>query len=330
MSRDDLNALLSVVVRREIAGASGIVNLRRLSGGASQETWAFEAAGVSGDPRLVLRRAPADRQLEGAVGMEGEAELIRMAGEAGVPVPPVRYVMKPQDGVGRGFILGFVEGETLGRKIVRDAAFAEARKTLAFTCGEVLARIHAIPTDNLPPLQVSATRHRLEEIYRRYKADGRPRPVISIAIEWLRANLPPEPERPSLVHGDFRNGNLMVGPDGLRAVLDWEVAYLGDPIKDLGWLCVGAWRFGGIDNPVGGFGAYEQLSAGYEAGGGGKVSLEHIRFWEVLGSTSWCIACSTMAHSFRDGVDPTADRAVISRRASENEIDLMNLLAPRR
>jgi aminoglycoside phosphotransferase (APT) family kinase protein len=159
--------------------------------------------GVSGDPRLILRRALADRQLEAAVGMEGEAELIRAASEAGVPVPPVRYVMKPEDGVGQGF----VDGETLGRKIVRDAAFAEARKTLAFTCGKVLARIHAIPTDDLPSLHASATSSRLEEIYRRYKANGRPRPVISIAIEWLRANLPPEPERPALVHGEFRNGN---------------------------------------------------------------------------------------------------------------------------
>jgi hypothetical protein len=118
-----------------------------------------------------------------------------------------------------------------------------------------------------------------------------------------------------------------IGPDGLRAVLDWEVAYLGDPIKDLGWICVGPWRFGGIDKPVGDFCTYEELVAGYEAGGGGKESLEHIRFWEALGSTSWCIACSAMTHIFRDSADPTADRAMIARRTSENEIDLMNLLA---
>jgi aminoglycoside phosphotransferase (APT) family kinase protein len=239
--------------------------------------------------------------------------------------------MQPEDGIGRGFIVGFIEGETLGRKIVRDETFAEARKTLAFTCGKVLAQIHGIPSDKLPrSLSVSATGRRVEEIHERYKADGQPRPVISMALEWLRANLPPEPATPKLVHGDFRNGNLIIGPDGLRAVLDWELCYLGDPVKDLGWLCVGPWRFGAIDKPAGGFGTREELIAGYEAGGGGKVSLDHIKFWEILGSTGWCVGCSGMTHLFRNGVDPTADRAMIGRRASENEIDLMNLLAPRR
>ncbi len=268
--------------------------------------------------------------MSSAVGLEGEAELIRLAGEAGVPEPPVRYVLRPEDGVGRGFIVGFVEGETLGRKIVRDERFAEARKTLAFRCGQVMAMIHALPLDRLPKLRTATARGRVEEIYARYKADGRPRPVISMAFEWLRAHLPPEPAAPKLVHGDFRNGNMIVGPDGLRAVLDWEIAHIGDPIEDLGWICVGPWRFGGIDKPVGGFGQREEMIAGYKAGGGGDVELEHVKFWEVLGSTSWGVSCSAMTHSFRDGVDPTADRAMIARRSSENEIDLMNLLAPRR
>ena len=330
-TNEELNAPLDAVVRREIAGASGIHNLRRLSGGASQETWAFEAVGVTGDPRLILRRAPGgDRQHDSAVGLEGEAELIRLAGEAGVPEPPVRYVMKPEDGIGRGFILGFVDGETLGRKIVRDEKFAEARKTLAFVCGKVMAQIHAIPTEKCPPLRVATAKGRVEEIYTRYKDDGRPRPVISMAFEWLRANLPPEPEKPLLVHGDFRNGNLIIGPDGLRAVLDWEIAHLGDPIEDLGWVCVGPWVFGGIDHPVGGFGTIEAMIAGYKAGGGGDVDPNHIKWWTVLGSTSWGVSCSAMTHTFRDGIDPSADRAMIGRRASENEIDLMNLLAPRR
>jgi aminoglycoside phosphotransferase (APT) family kinase protein len=331
-SVEDLNGLLAAVVRRVIAGAQGVSGLRRLSGGASQETWAFEAVASEGAPlSLILRRAPGgDRQHESAVGLEGEAELIRLAGAAGVPEPPVHYVLQPADGIGRGFIVGFVEGETLGRKIVRDEKFAEARKTLAWRCGQVMAMIHAIPTDKLPKLRIASAHQRVEEIYTRYKADGRPRPVISLAFEWLRANLPPSPAKPILVHGDFRNGNLIIGPDGLRAVLDWEIAHLGDPIEDLGWICVGPWRFGGIDKPVGGFGLREELIAGYQAGGGGKVELEHIKFWEVLGSTSWGVSCSAMTHTFRDGVDSTADRAMIARRSSENEIDLMNLLVPRR
>jgi aminoglycoside phosphotransferase (APT) family kinase protein len=317
------------VVRRVFPGAH-LSNLRRLSGGASQETWAFEAAGPEGEKPMILRRAPGgDRVHDSAVGLEGEAALMRLAGEVGVPEPPVHYVLKPEDGIGHAFICGFIDGETLGRKIVRDDRFAEARKTLAFECGRTMARIHQLPLDKLPNLRVATGKGRVEEIYARYKADGRPRPVISLAFEWMRANLPPEPDAPKLVHGDFRNGNLIIGPDGLRAVLDWEIAHLGDPIEDLGWVCVGPWTFGGIDKPVGGFGTIDEMLAGYKAGGGDDVDPNHIKWWTVLGSTSWGVSCSAMTHTFRDGIEKTADRAMIARRSSENEIDLMNLIAPR-
>ena len=92
--------------------------------------------------------------------------------------------------------------------------------------------------------------------------------MFELALQWLKRHRPPEPARLSLVHGDFRNGNLMVDDDGLRAVLDWEMAHLGDPMEDLGWICVNSWRFGRHELPVGGFGTREQLFAGYvEAGG---------------------------------------------------------------
>lgn len=321
---------LAAVIRRAVASADGIANLRRLSGGASQETWAFEAAGPNLSQRLILRRAPGgDRQHEAAAGLETEARLMDLAGKAGIPEPPVIYVLRPEDGIGRGFIVGFVDGETLGRKIVRDAAFADARKGLAFRCGEVLAAIHAIPLDQVPPLRHADAATRLDELHKRYRLSERPRPVFALAFEWLRQRLPKEPPAPRLVHGDFRNGNLIIGPDGLRAVLDWEIAHIGDPIEDLGWLCVGPWRFGGIDNPVGGFGTVDQLLAGYEAGGGGRIDPEQVRFWEVLGSLSWGVSCAAMIQAIRSGVDRTAERAMIARRASENEIDLLNLIAPR-
>ena len=128
-----------------------------------------------------------------------------------------------------------------------------------------------------------------------------------------------------LVHGDFRNGNLIIGTDGVRAVLDWELAHLGDPMEDLGWICTNSWRFGSIDLPVGGFGEREDLFRGYEEAGG-VVDPGRVHFWEVFGSLKWGIMCMSMYSVYRSGADRSVERAAIGRRSSEAEIDLMNLL----
>ena len=130
------------------------------------------------------------------------------------------------------------------------------------------------------------------------------------------------------MHGDFRNGNLMVDGNGLAGVLDWELAHFGDPMEDLGWLCVNAWRFGNIALPVGGFGTREDLFAGYRAAGG-TVDEERVRFWEVFGTLKWGVICEGMGDAWLTGAEPSVERAAIGRRASEADIDLLNLIAPR-
>jgi aminoglycoside phosphotransferase (APT) family kinase protein len=154
-----------------------------------------------------------------------------------------------------------------------------------------------------------------------------PHPVFELAFRWTQDRLPDaESTRETLVHGDFRHGNLMIGPDGVRGVLDWEISHRGDPLEDLGWLCVNSWRFGNIDLPVGGFGLREDLFAGYEAAGGGRVDPERVRFWEVVGSLKWGIMCMMMLSVFERGIDRSVERAAIGRRASEAEIDLLALI----
>jgi aminoglycoside phosphotransferase (APT) family kinase protein len=317
---------LEAVARREFEGCTHITGLRRLASGASQETWLFEAIGHDGGARLILRRAPGgERQHEMAVGLEAEAALIALAAESGVVVPPLRYVLKPEDGIGRGFITSFVAGETLGHRIVRDPRFAAIRQHLAHDCGAMMARIHAMPKERLPPLRRADARLRTDELYRRYQTLSAPRPVFALAFRWLREHLPSTEPTECLVHGDFRNGNLIVSERGLEAVLDWEIAHLGDPIEDLGWFCVNSWRFGEIDKPAGGFGTRAELCAGYRAAGG-AVEPGHLRFWEVLGTLSWGVSCAAMVETFRSGIDDSVERAMIARRASETEIDLLTLL----
>ena len=149
--------------------------------------------------------------------------------------------------------------------------------------------------------------------------------MIDYAAEWLRDHLP-NPSKLTLVHNDFRNGNLLE-PAGISAVLDWEVAHIGDPMRDLGWICTNSWTFGG-DQPVGGFGSMEDLFAGYESVTGVSVDPDHVRFWQVFGSFWWAIGCLGMAEHYRTGPDKTVERPAIGRRTSECQVDCVNLLIP--
>lgn len=314
-----------------VPGAAAIAALDRLSGGASQETWAFSIEGPSGaGSQWILRRTPAgvDQRSNMGCGLEVEAQLLRLAAQAGVPVPGVGHVLRPEDGIGHGFVMTRLEGEALPPKILKDPAFASALPKLAAQCGQALARIHGIELARLPALRTADAAGEVAAYRERYRSCGVPKPVFEFAFRWLEQNLPPPKPRLALVHGDFRHGNLMIGPDGLRGVLDWELAHLGDPMEDLGWICVNSWRFGRIDKPVGGFGTREELFEAYEAAGGMRVDPQEVRFWEVLGSLKWGVMCDGMAAAFLAG-ERNVERAAIGRRSSEAEIDLLNLLAPR-
>ncbi len=268
--------------------------------------------------------------LPGIPGLPTEAALMRFARVAGVPEPEVYAVFTPDDGLGDGFVMQWLDGEALGARIVRSESLAAVRPKLAFECGQILARIHAIDLKKtgldqlLDPMDPAAF---VEQTWERYKLFNTPQPMIDYAARWLKEHLPSNP-RMALVHNDFRNGNFMVGPNGVVAVLDWEVAHIGDPMRDLGWICTNSWRFGRSDLPVGGFGEYEDLFRGYESVSGTKVDPAHVKFWEVFGSFWWAVGCLSMAEHFRTGPDKTVERPGIGRRSSECQVDCVNLLIP--
>ncbi|MDN5939597.1 MAG: phosphotransferase family protein [Salinisphaera sp.] len=313
-------------VRRFVPGAV-IGDLRRLPGGASQQTWSFMVA--SSGERLILRRSSGWQREENPsvpfLRLANEAQLLQQVAANSVPVPTVRYVLQPRDGLGEGYFMAHVAGEALPQRILGQPEFEQARARLARQCGAALARIHAVSLSSLDFLRRSDPEAVIRRGYEGHRANGQARPVFELAFQWLRGHLP-QPQEPALVHGDFRNGNLMVNTDGLTAVLDWELAYIGDPMADLSWLCVNSWRFGHIDNPVGGFGSREDLIAGYEAAGGRPVDRQALMFWEIHGSLRWGLICQDMTRAYLGGADRSVERAAIGRRTSETEIDLMRLL----
>jgi aminoglycoside phosphotransferase (APT) family kinase protein len=326
-----MEALLGRCVAAWCAGATGVVDAIRLSGGASQETWSFDIVHPDGNIGAILRRAPAGYGAAPtrAAGLSAEAALMQLAHSAGVPSPRVLHALQPGDELGTGFVMSRIAGETIPRKILRDDQFADARPKLARQLGGVLARIHGLPLPQLPDLRGMTAAKEITELERDYRSFDWPRPVFELALRWLRDHDPGPSAEVTLVHGDFRHGNLIIGPDGLRAVLDWELAHTGDPMEDLGWICVNSWRFGEIDQPVGGFGSREELFAGYEAGGR-RVDPDRVTFWEVMGTLRWGVMCCGMMQRFRVGPEHSVERAMIGRRSSETEIDLLRLLAPRK
>jgi aminoglycoside phosphotransferase (APT) family kinase protein len=310
-------------------GATGVANVARLSGGASQETWSFDIMHPDGVIGAILRRAPPGHGASPrAVGLDVESILMQRAFDAGVPSPRVLHVLQPRDELGTGFIMARVEGETIARKILRDAGFAEARPILARQLGKVAAGIHGLALAQLPELRHMTAAKEIDELERDYHSLSWPRPVFELALRWLRDHDPGPSAEVTLVHGDFRHGNFIIGPDGVRAVLDWELAHIGDPMEDLGWICVNSWRYGEIDKPVGGLGTREELFAGYQEAGR-RADPARVKFWEVMGTLRWGVMCCGMMQRFRIGPEHSIERAMIGRRSSETEIDLLRLLAPR-
>ncbi|HEY8059998.1 MAG TPA: phosphotransferase family protein, partial [Acidimicrobiales bacterium] len=258
-------------------------------------------------------------------GMAAEADLIRAAAAEGVPVADVVATGDGEDdGLGWPWVVARrVDGETIPRRILRDDDFARARNLLAAQCGAALAAVHRVDPETVTGLEELDQVRQFRDLV---DALEQAHPAFELGFRWLEANRPP-PSGRAVVHGDFRNGNLIVGPDGLRAVLDWELAHLGDPLEDLGWLCVRAWRFGGR-GPVGGFGEREELYAAYEAAGGRPVDPDVARWWEVLGTLKWGVMCIIQTATHLTGQTRSVELAAIGRRVCENEYDLLALIDP--
>lgn len=328
MDNDLLSSRLASAVARKLGAPCAITSLTQLTGGTAKRTFAFSARVGSEDLRLILqlgsRPAGVVAHLTPRLSSEQEARLTQAAAAHGVQVPRVRGVLAPDDGLGNGFITDFVDGEVLGRRIVHDSTFAEARKRLPQQCAENLAALHRIPVSEHPYLRLDPPETQIEAYAQQVAHYGVRSPELAYGLAWARAHMPRN--RPTtVVHGDFRMGNLMTDASGLRCVLDWEVAQRGDPMQDLAWLSMRTWRFGG-SKPMGGIAEREDLFTAYEAAGGGRVDREVVRFWEAWGNIKWSIVAMRKGLGFRDGGVNSIEECAIGRRMEEGLWDFFQLL----
>lgn len=301
-----------------------VANLTRLSAGATNETWSLDAVRNAGVEPLILRRSAVGRGA-GVLTLQAEAHVISAVHDCNVPVPEVRYVLTPDDGLGEGFLMQRIAGATLPGKILRDPALAAVRPRLASQLGDIAAAIHAVEPSRLPELPLLDAERQLQHLHSQYQAQETARPVFDLAFSWLSAHLPPTVTS-TFVHGDYRHGNLIIGAQGVQAVLDWELAHIGDPMEDLGWLCVRSWRFGHDELPVGGFGTREALFKAYEKASSRAVDPDRVRYWEAYGNLKWAVICMMQAAAHYRGIQPSVELAAIGRRTCEAEWDLLELI----
>ncbi len=333
---DDLTAGIQAFLLRATGARSVRVDdMRRLTGGASRETWSLDAtverAGGTETLPLILQRDT--RGAPKSMARALEFSLLRAAHDAGVPAPEPLFLGDDSLG-GEFFIVRRLDGETLPKRLMRDDAYAEARAALPAQLGRVLAQIHAIAVENeafaglpAPASGVAAADEvdRYDTILRTIAPE--PHPVFDLAIRWLRMHMPEPAESGALtlVHGDYRMGNVLFDASGVVAILDWELAHGGDPMEDIAWMCVRSWRFGG-DKPVGGIGERDDFYAAYEAAGGARVDPERVRFWEIFGNLRWGVICMGQARTFLDGHSNSVELASIGRRTAETEWELLELI----
>jgi aminoglycoside phosphotransferase (APT) family kinase protein len=223
-----------------------------------------------------------------------------------------------------------VAGESIGPRVVRRPELATARTRLPAQMAAQLARIHAIDPTPLgflprPPAGRSPARQALDHTRRVIDAIGMQSPALEFGLRWLNQRAPACAQL-TLIHGDFRIGNLLVGPEGLNAVIDWEFAHVGDPHEDLAWPCVRDWRFGNDALPVGGVGELAPYLSAYESASGRAIDHSTLRWWEIMGNLRWAATCHVQAHRHLSSADPSVEFASLGRRAAEMELEFLTLI----
>tara|TARA_B100001559_G_scaffold233079_1_gene196372 strand:+ start:746 stop:1708 length:963 start_codon:yes stop_codon:yes gene_type:complete len=299
-----------------------IKQLVPLTGGASAD---INRIILSSGDELIVRRTLSQEKSVMAIPKILEAKIQKVVKENGAPVPEILFEFSKGEEIGEGYVMEAIPGETIPRKILRDEKFSTAREKLPFEIGKSLAKIHQTQLDDLKALDQVSFSDSLEKLFQVYLSFNQPQPVFDLAFKWLEAQELTD-YGDVLVHGDFRIGNFIISEENLESIIDWELAHIGNPMEDLGWLCVRSWRFGNVEKRVGGLGDVKDLIAGYESISDIKIDELQLDIWQLYGSLRWGVICMMQTFAHLSGMVNSVEKAAIGRRVSETEFDLMNMI----
>ena len=311
-----------------------VSGIARIPGGASRETWMFDARWTEGgqnvERQFIARRDPTASLLESNNDLE--FEIYTALADSGIPAPRVSWIERDGSALDRPFfIMERLPGASDARMLVTSPEFADVRPRIAEQKAQILAAIHAfdierMPSLDRPPSPAASALHEVERWERTMRRDTlEPQPVLEFAFSWLKRHLPPPPERLALVHGDYRTGNFLYDQSGITGILDWEMAHAGDPIEDLGWVVMKSWRWAG-DDRVGGLCARDEFVRMYEAAGGAHVDAATLKFWEVFSNVKFAIIFITGTSAIVSGKTPDLLLAVTAFVNPGLEAELLELI----
>ncbi len=335
-AEDRLREGLERFIARRTAAPAAITALVRLPDGTARHAWGvdvgIDSGPLAGPHRLIYLQDRRGLQLDSRLRREDEFSVLGAMHAAGarVPRPYWRVSEDEPEGIGSGLILERVDGETVARRILEDSAFEQVRPRVLDQMGEALARIHAVPPDTVgtlprPPAGKSAAAAQLDEVEAMLREIDEPHPAIELGLRWLRPRAPAS-RHLVVAHGDYRLGNIVVHPtEGLRAVLDWELAHVGDPGEDLGWACMRFWQ--GVDQPgEPGLGPKRRFLDAYAGLSGWRLGPELALYWEVFANLRWAVVTLRQARRHLAGWEQSLELASIGRRCAEVEWELLRLV----
>ena len=284
--------------------ATIVESVSRIPGGASRETWKCQAK-VGGDSRGVIVRIDPETSLIDT-DRATEYRAMEAAFKAGLPAPEPLFLEHELSWLGRPFS---VTTEVTGCQSSPDGIPTDHREALGQRKWRLLGQIA-----RLDPLAlglgevVAATRVEtcaLEQVdyWAKVITDDElhPNPVAEAAVRWLRRHPPPPAQKLSLVHGDYRTGNFLYTPDGdIKAILDWEMAHIGDPLEDLAWSMDPLWSW---PDPhlAGRLLPHREAIAVWEEASGLKAEPAALRWWQVFASVKGIGIWISSSEDFHNG-----------------------------
>jgi aminoglycoside phosphotransferase (APT) family kinase protein len=289
-----------------------VAGLDRIHGGASRETWrlrlAWRTEASAHERRLILRRDPPGSLIETERATEFVA--YRAFHRSAVPVPEALWLEEDPRWLDHPFFVMEELPDLEARpQMILQPPYEAHREKMGVQKWTILGEISRADPAALGlvgPMEPVATDAAWRRELARWEAvidedELSPQPIIRAVIRWLRAHPPPPAQKLAVVHGDFRTGNFLYDAEGrIHAILDWEMAHLGDPLEDLAWGINRVWCWA-RDDKVGGLLPRERAIAVWEEASGLRADPDALHWWELFSCVKGQGIWVSSAREFQQG-----------------------------